>query len=54
MCLSNEAKSRDVARWFRSSLSIAAHFVWRCLNSRSVLRFHIPLIEPDVRVSRIC
>ncbi len=23
------------------------------INSRSVLRFHIPLIEPDLRISRI-
>jgi len=28
-------------------------FVCRCLTSRSVLRFHIPLIEPDGRISRI-
>ena len=42
-----------MARWFRSGLSVSAPFVWRCLNSRSVLRFHIPLVEPDVRISRI-
>ena len=42
-----------MARWFRSGLSVSAPFVWRCLNSRSVLRFHVPLIEPDVRFSRI-
>ncbi len=40
-------------RWFRSGLSVSAPFVWRCLNSLSLLRFHIPLIEPDVRISRI-
>ena len=28
-------------------------FVRRCLSSRALLRFHTPLIEPDVRVSRI-
>ena len=28
-------------------------FVCRCLTSSSMLRFHIPLIEPDVRFSRI-
>jgi hypothetical protein len=28
-------------------------FVCRCLISRALLRFHIPLIEPDVRFSRI-
>jgi hypothetical protein len=45
--------SRDVARWFRSGLAVSGSFVCRCLTSRTVLRFHIPLIEPDVRVSRI-
>ena len=42
-----------MARWFRRGLSVSAPFVWRCLNSLSVLRFHIPLVEPDVRISRI-
>jgi hypothetical protein len=28
-------------------------FVCGCLTSCTVLRFHIPLIEPDVRISRI-
>ena len=28
-------------------------FVCRCLNSRTMLRFHTPLIKPDVRISRI-
>jgi len=28
-------------------------FVCRCLNSFSMLRFHTPLIKPDVRFSRI-
>ena len=32
---------------------LAGPFVCRCLNSPAVLRFHIPLIEPDVRFSRI-
>src|SRR5215469_14891255 len=40
--------SRDVARWCRFDLSVSGPFVCRCLISRSVLRFHIPLIEPDV------
>ena len=31
----------------------SAPFVWRCLSIRSVPRFHIPLIEPDMRISRI-
>ena len=30
----------------------AAAYKRRCLTSRAVLRFHIPLIDPDVRVSR--
>jgi hypothetical protein len=28
-------------------------FVCGCLTSCTILRFHIPLIKPDVRVSRI-
>ena len=32
---------------------LADPFGCRCLTSASVLRFHIPLIEPDVRISRI-
>ena len=39
--------SRDVARWFRASLSVADAFVRRCLTNSTMLRFHIPLIEPD-------
>jgi len=42
-----------VARWFRKGLTVTAPFVRRCLNIPSMLRFHIPLIEPDVRISRI-
>lgn len=30
------------------ALSVSAPFVWRCPNSHPVLRFHIPLFEPDV------
>ena len=45
--------SRDVARWFRFGLSVAGPFVCRCLTSLALLRFHIPLIEPDVRICRI-
>ena len=41
-----------MARWFRSDLSVPGPFVCRCLISRTVFRFHIPLIEPDVRFSR--
>jgi hypothetical protein len=42
-----------VARWCRCSLSVAGPFVCRCLTSFTVLRYHIPLIEPDRRISRI-
>ena len=45
--------SRGVARWFRCGLSVADPFVCRCLTSPTMLRFHIPLIEPDGRISRI-
>jgi hypothetical protein len=39
--------------FFRSNISVPAPFVWRCLVVRPWLRFHIPLIEPDRRLSRI-
>jgi len=42
-----------VARWGRMGISVSGTFVRRCLNTLSVLRFHIPLVEPDVRFSRI-
>ena len=45
--------SRDVARLFRSGLSVSGSFVCRCLTKFTLLRFHIPLIEPDRRISRI-
>jgi hypothetical protein len=32
---------------------LAGPFVCRCLTNLAVLRFHIPLIEPDGRFSRI-
>jgi hypothetical protein len=32
---------------------LSGPFVCRCLTSSTLLRFHIPLIEPDRRVSRI-
>ena len=37
----------------KSGLSVSGPFVCRCLIIRTVLRFHIPLIEPDMRCSRI-
>ena len=33
----------------KSGLSVSGPFVCRCLIIRTVLRFHIPLIEPDMR-----
>jgi hypothetical protein len=36
-----------------SAYLFSGSFVCRCLNSLSILRFHIPLIEPDRRFSRI-
>ena len=45
--------SRDVARWVRCGLSVAGPFVCRCLNSLTMLRCHIPLIELDGPVSGI-
>jgi hypothetical protein len=45
-----------VERW-RGGLGVAyplaGPFVCRCLNSQTVLRFHLPLIEPDRQISRI-
>ncbi len=48
-----EGWSRDVARWVRWGLSVSDPFGCRCLTSLTMLRFHIPLIEPDVRIARI-
>ena len=42
-----------MARWFRFGLSVSGSFGCRCLTSLAVLRFHTPLIELDVRISRI-
>ena len=42
-----------MARWVRFGLSVAGPFVCRCLTILTMLRFHIPLIEPDVPVSGI-
>ncbi len=53
---SGQEEQCRVGMW-RGSLGVAclfsAPFVWRCLNSHSMPRFHIPLVEPDVRISRI-
>ena len=42
-----------MARWVRSGLSVPGPFVSRCLIILTVLRFHIPLVEPDMQFSRI-
>ena len=42
-----------MARWFRWGLSVSGSFVCRCLTSPTMLRFHFPLIEPDLRIARI-
>ena len=42
-----------MARWFRTGISGSDPFGCRCLTSRTMLRFHFPLIEPDGRISRI-
>ena len=42
-----------MARRFRLGLAVSRPFVCRCLTSQTVLRFHPPLIKPDVRISRI-
>ena len=39
-----------MARWFRWGLSVAGPFGCGCLTSRTMLRFHFPLIEPCVRI----
>ena len=42
-----------MARWFRLSLTVTRPFVCGCLISSTMLRFHTPLIKPDVRIARI-
>ena len=42
-----------MTRWFRLGLSVSGSFVRRCLTSLAMLRFHTPLIEPDVPFSGI-
>jgi len=42
-----------VARWCRRGLTGADPFGCRCLTSHPLLRLHLPLIEPDRRISRI-
>ena len=47
---------RRVGVWrgdVRLGISVPAPFVWRCLSGSALARFHTPLIEPDVQISRI-
>jgi hypothetical protein len=46
-------QSRYVARLVGSVLSVSDPFICRCLIIQIVPRFHISLVEPDKRVSRI-
>ena len=39
--------------WVGAAYPFTGPFVCRCLTSRTLLRFHIPLIEPDMQISRI-
>src|SRR3954470_23022428 len=38
--------------WLRLALTVPGPFGCRCLNIRASPRFHIPLIEPCLRISR--
>ena len=44
-----------MARWVRLRFvfPVARPFVCECHKISAMLRFHIPLIKPDVRISRI-
>jgi hypothetical protein len=42
-----------VARRCRWCLAVTGPFGCRCLTSKTLPRFHVPLIEPDVQVYRI-
>jgi hypothetical protein len=42
-----------VARLFRLGLAISGPFGCRCLSIPTMPRFHIPLIKPDMQISRI-
>lgn len=46
-------QSREVARRVRLGLSVADPFGCRCISIPTILRFHLPLVKPDVRISRI-
>ena len=42
-----------MARWFRKAVAVCRLFRLSVPEYPSMLRFHVPLIEPDVRISRI-
>ena len=42
-----------MARWVRQRYVRVSGFPLRCSEPHALLRLHLPLIEPDVQVSRI-
>jgi len=42
-----------VARWFRAAMPVTGPFGLPVPEYPPLLRLHLPLIEPDVRISRI-
>ena len=42
-----------MARWFRQGPSVTGPFGYWCLTRLALHRFHLPLVEPDVRIFRI-
>ena len=49
-------KLSRVERWrggLGNAYLLTGPFVCRCLTSAAIPRFHLPLIEPDVQISRI-
>ena len=42
-----------MARWFREAMRVSGPFGLPVPEYPPLLRFHLPLIEPDVRISRI-
>ena len=42
-----------MARWCSLAYPLADPFGCRCLNNHTMLRFHIPLFKPDVRLARM-
>ena len=56
MIVRRKKQAGRVERWrggLGQAYPLSGSFVCRCLKSLAVLRFHLPLIEPDVRICRI-